>query len=742
MSSPPSSLTGVTAAFAQLLQEASAPAPSPPSAPVLSASDGEESKFSGTGGVSFKLNKPVRSGVVLCELGSLGSSFCGGAVGQSGKVCLATDCSIAAHRSNKASALLDLQASGALQVLLIKSGPDPARTAYGSPSLDVTMWDAVQLDSVLDATRTLTDWTAFFAVSADQDDEDLPPEVADPADFEGRLQLAKGAVKTPRKAPSKGRPEMSPPELVLKPVPTTPDFPKGASRSIVEALQANQEMLRSAVADLQRDLQRVSSALQDRGSSELRMADKLNVLQSLMGSPPPNPRAPTLWHSVDDLAQSLTALDSQRVDLPTLSTALRTQKEEVLSQSAKLSQQVETQLAGQLQALLLGPTGKAIQDGHLAATRDLPALAARVTQLEAAGSSMSLVGGTESPSPEELTSLREMVNQLRRQVTDLRGQGLAVTIEGEHFASLDDTLAWVKSNRVKDMAFYFMDAVSLLQVLSVEHATSTDRVDGDAKGNKVGLKDPLAREVFHSFEKELPDNLGGSKTTQSADRRSLAKLKTFKDFRGSGALDSGAKKRILNEINEAMSAITTKIVRSGMSAEAITIAKSLLRESKAFVQSLFSFMEEQYLNYGADSALTPARRWALICAVVRIVFGEIAKVRGDPKFLSSLEVHEDDTAACVVWAVFQAHRVMAEFIRDDFRNHPSIAPMLTGHLLEIVAYREQVDKVRADVTAQVTGLQQDVNKAKATAEAAKRIADQATSVANKRAKRAPGEEKE
>ena len=85
---------------------------------------------------------------------------------------------------------------------------------------------------------------------------------------------------------------------------------------------------------------------------------------------------------------------------------------------------------------------------------------------------------------------------------------------------------------------------------------------------------------------------------------------------------------------------------------------------------------------------------------------------------------------------------MAEFIRDDFHNHPSIAPMLTGHLLEIVAYREQVDKVRADVTAQVTSLQQDVNKAKATAEAAKRVADQATSTANKRAKKAPGEEKE
>ena len=200
-----------------------------------------------------------------------------------------------------------------------------------------------------------------------------------------------------------------------------------------------------------------------------------------------------------------------------------------------------------------------------------------MTQLEAARPSTSLASHTESLLLEELTLLWEMLN------TNLHGQGLAVTIKGEHFASLEDTLAWVKTNRVKDTAFYFMDAVSLLQVLSVEHATSTDRVDGDAKGNKVGLKDPLAREVFHSFEKELPDNLGGSKTTQLADQCSLAKLKTFKDFRGSRALDSGAKKRILNEINEAMSAITTKIVRSGMSAEAITIAKSLLQESKAFV---------------------------------------------------------------------------------------------------------------------------------------------------------------
>ena len=52
-----------------------------------------------------------------------------------------------------------------------------------------------------------------------------------------------------------------------------------------------------------------------------------------------------------------------------LAAALSTQRdEEILSQLAKLSQQVETQLAGQLQALLLSPMGKAIQDGHLAAT--------------------------------------------------------------------------------------------------------------------------------------------------------------------------------------------------------------------------------------------------------------------------------------------------------------------------------------------------------------------------------------
>ena len=96
----------------------------------------------------------------------------------------------------------------------------------------------------------MTDWAAFFAVLADQDNEDLPLEVADPADFEGQLQLAKGSVKTPCKAPSKGCPKPSLPELVLKLVLTTPDFPKGMS-NIVEVLQANQEMLCSVVADLQ-----------------------------------------------------------------------------------------------------------------------------------------------------------------------------------------------------------------------------------------------------------------------------------------------------------------------------------------------------------------------------------------------------------------------------------------------------------------------------------------------------------
>ena len=180
----------------------------------------------------------------------LGPSFCGRAVGQSGKVCLATDCSIAAHCSNKAPALSELQERGAYQVLLIKSGPELVKTAYGSLALDVTLWTAVQLDLVLKETQSMMDWVAYFAMMANQDDKDLSFGVADPTDFEGQLQLAKGSVKTPRKAPPLGHPKPSPPELLLKPVPDTPDFPKGAS-NIVEVLQANQEMLHSVVADLQ-----------------------------------------------------------------------------------------------------------------------------------------------------------------------------------------------------------------------------------------------------------------------------------------------------------------------------------------------------------------------------------------------------------------------------------------------------------------------------------------------------------
>ena len=113
--------------------------------------------------------------------------------------------------------------------------------------------------------------------------------------------MAKGLIKTPRKAPLKEHPEPSPLELVLKLVPNGLGFPKGAS-NIVKVLQANQEMLRSVVADLQQDLHQMSRTLQDRGSSELwLLADKLNVLQSIMGQPPTDLLAPTLWQSVGDL---------------------------------------------------------------------------------------------------------------------------------------------------------------------------------------------------------------------------------------------------------------------------------------------------------------------------------------------------------------------------------------------------------------------------------------------------------
>jgi hypothetical protein len=128
--------------------------------------------------------------------------------------------------------------------------------------------------------------------------------------------------------------------------------------------------------------------------------------------------------------------------------------------------------------------------------------------------------------------------------------------------------------------------------------------------------------------------------------------------------------------------------------------------------------------YGASTGLTSKSRWSLVQRLLRIIFKEISKVRRKPSYITAKNAKT--ASADYLWACLQAHRIMAEYLEKGFVNHASIAPVLTTHMLTIVAFKEDlkksadlVDKVKQHAENAIKDMQELVVKANNAATAAK-----------------------
>jgi hypothetical protein len=135
-------------------------------------------------------------------------------------------------------------------------------------------------------------------------------------------------------------------------------------------------------------------------------------------------------------------------------------------------------------------------------------------------------------------------------------------------------------------------------------------------------------------------------------------------------------------------------------------------------------MVTQNESYGASTGLTVKSRWLLVQRLLRIVFKELAKVRRRAANITAKKAK--NASAEYLWSCFQAHRIMAEYLEKGFVNHPSIAPVLTTHMLTIVAFKEDLKKssdslakMQQNAEKAIKDVQEVASKANTTALAAK-----------------------
>ena len=102
-----------------------------------------------------------------------------------------------------------------------------------------------------------------------------------------------------------------------------------------------------------------------------------------------------------------------------------------------------------------------------------------------------------------------------------------------------------------------------------------------------------------------------------------------------------------------------------------------------------------FLNcFGSRSLNKEARDtcWNIVTALLVCLFYELRAVRvvAEDEFN-----HPDRANKLYLWGVLQAHRVMEEFLKENFTGHPKIHTQMVMFILEKMVYRVDIEGVSA-----------------------------------------------
>jgi hypothetical protein len=760
------------------------PGIAPPSPP---GTVGSRDNYQGTGGVRFQgFDGEALVSLVIVDLREDGNKTCFGAIGstkRSGRFCVRVGCSIAAHRT-KEKTLEEWRNNGIAAMLCVRvPSSKTVEAAFIDPALPIAQMTTDDYSLHLTESRSLNNWVMIFAQLRGiiRDRADDPDDSQPISSLAQRLERASAALPTPAK---RGR-EMEDLDENSALSVSLLDLPPDeflVTNDADRVLLKNQNMLKGALDDVNDALKSlISTAVQMEGFKQ-QSSDKMNALEGGIGKRPQNYAAPTVWQALRDLGEDIVV--ARTTIGHDLSAKARQQLEDIgehmnknmlyvleskLKEAATSQQLSEaiTKLESRVAAFLKQTLEAGLLPSIQSLTRvEIPKIQTRLELLEkkrpAAAASTDLddaaamlsnfdfgnappVKTPQAPAPTDdaaFTKLNEKYEVLLARISDLesRSEERAVQVGGKWFTSKAQVQSWLQSEQGEDrsaVGLMFLDAVSEMQLMHLDFGSIGQRMDQEHKGNRLELDDPTYQTVFFSYSVEVPECMGDSTMIASQNPNVLNKLKTYADFAGNGDFDDGLVNLWNSKLDEMDSSFVSTVERAGVSATMTQLAIHLHRSSRAFLRALFAFITKQYEAYGASTGLKPAVRWGLVQKLVRIVWSDIAKVR---RRASSITLRNAKSSSPeYMWSCFQAHRVMAEYMEKGFSHHPSIAPILTGYLLKIVAFREDLaksaealQKMQAHMDKTVKSMQDSIAKAAADAKVAREKATQALSKSPKK----------
>jgi hypothetical protein len=283
------------------------------------------------------------------------------------------------------------------------------------------------------------------------------------------------------------------------------------------------------------------------------------------------------------------------------------------------------------------------------------------------------------PTSDYGVDLVAKVNSMELKMTQLENRlvGEGVSIGSFTFQSLDDVRVWCRRNLPTNRFGLFLDGVSIFEFLAQDHTDSTEVLTNLYNSQKNQFNNLYDSKVIASCQNLFPSVFGRASSDGMDTSRTLPGLSTADKWDNNGV--TGLRFQLSRELINVDTQLSTAIdvaFRDHM--EAASLAKELLYRSKKFVNELSNFMSQDF-HFWRAKGYDKTSSWELTCCSVRRLYEDIHQVRIIARDVRDLE-DANATASLVLWATIRSHKIMEDYSRRNFYEHPSISAVIARHL--------------------------------------------------------------
>ena len=288
----------------------------------------------------------------------------------------------------------------------------------------------------------------------------------------------------------------------------------------------------------------------------------------------------------------------------------------------------------------------------------------------------------------EIARLTAMVADVKQLVN-----GGGFKTQSHDFKSYDDVVMFCKKFLPQSECYQcFPDICTMLSNGNSGFTARSDIEQHEIHAAKVARTTPQS-DVVASFQSQDPEIFGNN----------YSNLKTFNDWDAGDGVD-GVYNTISRGMEDWMSSLSTSIDHTfEMHPAALSLCRELMSLTVDFFRKMSSMMSVLYRElmvktFGSDNPSKESKAicWKIVLTLVKVIFRELRKVRVGSEHAYSFS---DRANPLYLWGVLQAHRVMADFVKTNFREHPMFHPKMIMFLFETSVPKSEIDRVIALVTS-------------------------------------------